>query len=498
MPTDASTLPRWRYIIRQALLPLIRAETPPLADMQRLFRTPVLDSYFAFSANLGTHTFFMLFLPLLFWCDYGRLGRALVNLLASGVIVSGIIKDLFCLPRPVSPPLQRITMSGSAALEYGFPSTHTTNAVSVALYLIWFVADQSSTISSEAKVFWTAFCYLYAGSIAFGRLYCGMHGFTDVVAGGALGALLTFCEIGYGDEVYNWIISGSFTHPLILTLFLFVVIRTHPEPADNCPCFDDSVAFSGVVIGINFAEWNSFQTHSVMRLMAFVNPNLTDMPVGVPVTSMKTLFRIPIGVAIIVAFRSITKPFLFRLLPPLFRFLESLDLDLPRRYFLKASEYRTVPKLQHDDNVLPNASEVGQMIGDVRRRRGRAISVGPQSVADAYEVLAYRKEERRRERSISATRRDPNATAGAERYDREAEQMVREAEAKSLPNEDSGEDEVEDARERKVVFSGLPRTRVRYDVEVITKLIIYTGIGWWALEGCPVVFELFGLGVDNI
>ncbi|KAA8565498.1 hypothetical protein EYC84_009357 [Monilinia fructicola] len=44
---------------------------------------------------------------------------------------------MFSLPRPLSPPLHRITMSGSAALEYGFPSTHSANAVSVAVYALF-------------------------------------------------------------------------------------------------------------------------------------------------------------------------------------------------------------------------------------------------------------------------------------------------------------------------------------------------------------------------
>src|ERR1700753_3553207 len=126
------------------MLPWIRAETPPLARLQSLTRSTVLDIYFALAANLGTHTFFMIFLPLLFWCGCEEWGRALVNLLAYGVILSGVVKDLLCLPRPVSPPLQRITMSGSAALEYGFPSTHTTNAVSVAMYCMMAISDPSN------------------------------------------------------------------------------------------------------------------------------------------------------------------------------------------------------------------------------------------------------------------------------------------------------------------------------------------------------------------
>jgi dihydrosphingosine 1-phosphate phosphatase len=436
----------------------------------------------------------MIFLPLLYWCEYEQLARPLVNLLASGVIVSGIIKDLVCLPRPVSPPLQRITMSGSAALEYGFPSTHTTNAVSVALYIIWLISARNPSLSFESRTAWTCLCYIYALSIACGRLYCGMHGFIDVIAGSALGAALTLCELAFGEKLDDWLVAGTFMHPLIVALVLLVVVRTHPEPADNCPCFDDSVAFSGTLIGLNFAQWNVVHEYSFKRLIPYISPERISAPAGVPITSFKTLIRIPLGVAIIVGYRSITKPFLLRILPPLFRIFEKLSLDLPRRYFLKASQYRTVPRLRRDDNVLPNPSDVGQMIGDVRRRRGRAISIGPQSVADAYEVLAYREEARRRERSSSASsRKEGQASPTTEKWTRAAEELVEGQEA-----DDGAAESEDDAKERQALFSGLPRTRVRYDVEVVTKLIIYSGIGWWALEGCPVVFELLGLGPNSV
>lgn len=54
----------------------MRLETPYLALMQEKLRSPLLDTYFALTANLGTHTFFMLILPILFWCGYTDWGRA--------------------------------------------------------------------------------------------------------------------------------------------------------------------------------------------------------------------------------------------------------------------------------------------------------------------------------------------------------------------------------------------------------------------------------------
>lgn len=77
--TDRTQLPFWRYRARQKLLPLVRYETPYLAWFQEKIRTPSLDSYFAFTANLGTHTFFMVFLPILFWSGYTGLGRGYTN-----------------------------------------------------------------------------------------------------------------------------------------------------------------------------------------------------------------------------------------------------------------------------------------------------------------------------------------------------------------------------------------------------------------------------------
>lgn len=76
---DLRALPKWRYNLRQQMIPLIRWETPYLAWLQVKLRTPSLDTYFAITANLGTHTFFMVGLPICFWCGYAAFGKGYVE-----------------------------------------------------------------------------------------------------------------------------------------------------------------------------------------------------------------------------------------------------------------------------------------------------------------------------------------------------------------------------------------------------------------------------------
>jgi membrane-associated phospholipid phosphatase len=325
-------LPRWRYRIRQYLIPIVRAETPSLAAVQRICRSPVLDSYFAMSANLGTHTFFMAALPICFWCGYPGVGIALVHMLALGVYFSGYVKDLLCLPRPLSPPLQRITMSGSAALEYGFPSTHTTNAVSAAAFCLYQLYGAKDEMSSSTYSIATGVFYCYALSISIGRIYCGMHGWFDVAVGGLLGALITWMRVSLGPMFDAWIMSGDWSRPAIASIILALAIRFHAEPADNCPCFDDSVAFLGVLMGIEIGVWH----HSAGDLTFLDNTSDRNWAENTPEGLAKGVLKVVLGIFVIFLWRAIMKPLCLRGLPPIFRFVDHWGFRLPRRYFLQA------------------------------------------------------------------------------------------------------------------------------------------------------------------
>ncbi|KAF2129280.1 PAP2-domain-containing protein [Dothidotthia symphoricarpi CBS 119687] len=527
----AQRLPQWRNALRQRLLPIVRRETHYLALLQDKMRSPALDSYFAYTANLGTHTFFMVFLPIQFWCGYTSLGRATVFMLAAGIYWSGFLKDMLCLPRPQSPPLARISMSGSAALEYGFPSSHSTNAVSITFYVIHTIRQSPDQHDPYVYIGLQAAFYFYALSIIFGRLYCGMHGFLDVVVGSTLGALITVFQLACGEWMNSRIFSGSYVDIVIATLIIFVLVRIHPEPADDCPCFDDSVAFSGVLVGINLGGWHFAQTRFAVN-----DPIPSTVPFDLQeIGIVKAVVRVVLGVVMIFVWRATMKKTLFRILPPFFRLLERARLNLPRAFFLSASKYTSIPPLRDDDNVIPPISELPHMLRNLTHPRKRAVSFGPQSAADAYETLAYRN--RKRAESItshdgtmpegitwSPSPRSPALEKGEQHLGANVlptpmtsrvhsyeqimgtENVQPQNTTSTPPDSDSDvadkaidfmQSSEEAANEKREIFMKLTKPRVRYDVEVVTKLIVYSGIGWIAVEAAPVVFELVGLGMGR-
>lgn len=463
-------------------------------------------------------------------------------MLAAGIYWSGFLKDMLCLPRPLSPPLARISMSGSAALEYGFPSSHSTNAVSVTLYAIYMLR-QSDQYSPAVNLGLQALFYLYAISIILGRLYCGMHGFLDVLVGSILGALIAVFQLVLSDWIDSWIFSGSYRDLIVATLVIFVLVRIHPEPADDCPCFDDSVAFSGVVVGINIGAWHYAQSGFAVNDAYPSTVPFELAQIGLPKVVVRTL----LGVVIIFIWRATAKLALFKILPPIFRLLERARMNLPRAFFLNASSYTSIPNMRDDDNVIPPASQLPQMLKNLAHPRKRSVSVGPQSASDAYETLAYRN--RRRRESVnssdgtvledlewSSTPPSQAVTPAVEKGHpllgssllptplasrvHSYEQMMGtgnigglDGKADTPPDSDAElSGKTEEENEKREIFMRLTKPRVRYDVEVVTKLIVYsgksnfqllkvrlltkvTGIGWFAVGLDPIIFELVGLGM---
>lgn len=192
-------------------------------------------------------------------------------------------------------------------------------------------------------------------------------------------------------------------------------------------------------------------------------------------------------------------------------------------------DYNTVPPLRRDDKVLPTAAEIPAMLSSIRRRK-RTISVGPQSEADAREFIAARQQHRQdekaaagglRPKSSNSSLKAPTTPSIAEIPNPLTPSESPESGSYLIPQEntssisasslqvdgpyqeiltppasengnlsDSGK---EDEKNDQKMFSSLEKPRIRYDVEVITKLVVYAGIAWLAVEGNPLLFAKLGI-----
>lgn len=182
--------------------------------------------------------------------------------------------------------------------------------------------------------------------------------------------------------------------------------------------------------------------------------------------------------------------------------------------------YTRIPKNLKTDNVIPPVSEIPSLIRSLRHpRKNRSVSIGPQSEADAYEALAFR--DRRRRESNSSTSRLRQSSKYQDNNDKSEDACfgdIASSNALSMPRKHGlptpapsqldlhkellssdiaiddalltpgtlpsavgtpirrlSEDRREHEQDAKEIFSMLDKPRVRYDVEVITKLIVYTG-----------------------
>lgn len=142
------------------------------------------------------------------------------------------------------------------------------------------------------------------------------------------------------------------------------------------------------------------------------------------------------------------------------------------------SDYGRVPSQPQSDNVIPSVSDFPKILTAIRHpKRHRSISIGPQSAADAYETLAYRDLKRRESKSDLQDLAVRTELCGS---------LIGPEEAVYIPKSEidrggltklgsAAQERKQEEKEEREMFSKLEKPRVRYDVEVVTKLIVYAG-----------------------
>lgn len=150
-----------------------------------------------FFSFLGTEEFFLLLMPILYWCVDAALGLRVGLLLILSTSVNDLLKLAFHAPRPYwySSEVKAL----STETSFGLPSNHAQSAVSVWGGLAYSYRGRWGWIVASLVMFF----------IGLSRIYLGVHFPTDVLAGWVLGGLILWIFLSFEARGAAWIKSLS-------------------------------------------------------------------------------------------------------------------------------------------------------------------------------------------------------------------------------------------------------------------------------------------------
>ncbi len=184
---------------------------------------PALDAIFGLGSFLGEEWFYLLFLPLLYWCVDTSLGRwAAYALLLSGY-VNGALKYLWHTPRPPESLWRNLVVRPGGP---GFPSGHAQTSATV-----W------GTVAWRARRGWVwAVALVLVAVIAFSRIYNGVHYPHDVLGGLLIGGILWAGVVGAGPSIARRLSAWSVARVALITFLLVVgLLLLHPAEEGRWP-----------------------------------------------------------------------------------------------------------------------------------------------------------------------------------------------------------------------------------------------------------------------
>jgi len=167
-----------------------------------------LATPFKLITSLGNEEFYILIMPLLFWCINSLMGiRAGVMLLISGGI-KDFLKVIIHTPRPYW--IDTRVKAFSTESSFGMPSGHSMDAAS-----IWGVIAASQ---KRRWVTWLAIVLIFL--IGLSRIYLGVHFLHDVLSGWLLGGMILWGYLAAEKPVARWLNQQKLSTQIILA-FLF-------------------------------------------------------------------------------------------------------------------------------------------------------------------------------------------------------------------------------------------------------------------------------------
>lgn len=146
-------------------------------------------------------------------------------MISIGFITGNFIKNLYCIPRP-PPPVVRIRENDND--DYSFPSTHAVQSVSIPLWIIYYNFFQNENPNTLLLVLSVCLACILSFCISLSRIYLGAHTLQDVIAGIAIGFIISLFYCPLTDYFEKILTKGRVEVQIMIFLLCIVLILLHP------------------------------------------------------------------------------------------------------------------------------------------------------------------------------------------------------------------------------------------------------------------------------
>jgi membrane-associated phospholipid phosphatase len=218
---------------------------------------PVIDNIANAITFMGDESFYLIFLPLIFWCvDFGVGARLTIIFLLSSYL-NICFKDLFQQPRPfdLNPDVGLSTEEG-----YGLPSYHAQSTL-----VVW----ASLSAWAQKRWLWIVGIVIIV-LVGFSRIYLGLHFPTDVLAGWAIGGVLLVIYLFMQPVLERQLVKFNLCMQILISMALpLLLLLIHPTKDTT----SSMAALAGIGVGLSLMHrYIPFNTHGLwwQRNMRFL------------------------------------------------------------------------------------------------------------------------------------------------------------------------------------------------------------------------------------
>ncbi len=199
--------------------------------------SPAFDLPFKVLTSVGDKEFYLLLMPLMYWCIDRRVGAKLFVLLLFSAFLNESAKVLVDQPRPFNydPRVLKLVDEDSG----GLPSGHTQNAVVVWGYL---------ACRFKKTPLWCLAGFLVL-AVPLSRIYLGAHFPTDLLGGYAIGAVLLLLFLRLDNRIADWFTEKGICFQLAVSMGLPILLLLF-IPFGNLGLLTAVGAFMGLATGV--------------------------------------------------------------------------------------------------------------------------------------------------------------------------------------------------------------------------------------------------------